>query len=106
MLITISSQAKEDITQIYKYIANNSIKYANKTSNNIYSLISRLEQLPYLGRYVPEIKDKRLREVLYKSYRIVYTVSETTNAVYIHFVLHCKRNFNSFYNSYISKNDI
>lgn len=105
-MLIISSQAKEDITQIYKYIVNNSIRYANKTSNNIYSLIYRLEDSPYLGRYVPEVKDKRLREVLYKSYRIVYTISEENNTVYIHFVLHSKRDFKSFYDSYISKNDI
>lgn len=105
-MVSISHKAYEDINSIYEYISIDSFKYAEKTANDIYSLIYRLEQSPYLGRYVPEIKDKRLREVLYKSYRIVYTVSETTNAVYIHFVLHCKRNFNSFYNSYISKNDI
>ena len=106
MLITISKRTKENIIQIYKYIAKNSIKYANETVNNIYSLINYLEHSPYLGRYVPEVKDKRLREVLYKSYRIVYTVSEKTNTVYIHFVLHGKRDFTSYYNSYISKNDI
>ena len=106
MLIIISDKTKTNITQIYDYIANNSIKYANETSNNIYSLIYRLEQSPYLGRYVSEVKDKRLREILYKSYRIVYTISEETNTIYIHFVVHGKMDFQTFYNSYISKNDI
>ena len=91
MLIIISDKTKTNITQIYDYIANNSIKYA---------------QSPYLGRYVSEVKDKRLREILYKSYRIVYTISEETNTIYIHFVVHGKMDFQTFYNSYISKNDV
>ena len=32
MLIIISDKTKTNITQIYDYIANNSIKYANETS--------------------------------------------------------------------------
>lgn len=105
-MVSISNEAYEDINSIYEYISRDSFKYAEKTSTDIYSLIYRLEQSPYLGRYVPEVKDKRLREVLYKSYRIVYTVHEEKNIVYIHFVLHGKRDFNSFYDSYVSKNDI
>jgi len=105
-MVSISHKAYENINSIYEYIANDSPKYAEKTSDNIYSLIYRLEQFLNLGRYVPEVKDKRLREILYKSYRIVYTISEETNTIYIHFVVHGKRDFTLFYNSYISKNDI
>ena len=105
-MVLISNDAHGDIRSIYNYISKDSIKYADETSNNIYSSIYRLEQSPYLGRYVPEVKDKRLREILYKSYRIVYTISEKTNTIYIHFVVHGKMDFQTFYNSYISKNDI
>lgn len=86
------------------YITWDSIKYANETSENIYSRIYELEKTPYLGRYVPELPDKHLRELIYKKYRIVYDISEDSKTVYIHFVVHGSRSFKSFYNSYIKNN--
>lgn len=100
----MSNEAHEDIDSIYEFISKDSIWYANDTSRNIYSRIYELEHIPYLGRYVPEIRDKDYRELTYKSYRIIYQVSKNTNTVYVHFVIHCRRNFKSFYNSYIKDN--
>lgn len=101
MKLIISSDVRDNISEIYDYIAKDSIKYANETVTNIYSRITELEISPYLGRYVPEFEIHKYRELLYKSYRIVYEISDETDSVYIHFVVHCKRNFNSFYKSYI-----
>ena len=101
MQVLMSNEAHEDIDSIFEYISRDSIKYANETSENIYSRIYELENAPYLGRYVPELLDKHFRELIYKSYRIVYDISEDSNTIYIHFVVHGKRNFKSFYKSYI-----
>ena len=104
MNLIISNQVKDDIKEIYKYVAKDSLKYANETANNLYSRIAELEISPYLGSYVPEISNKQYRELLYKSYRIVYSVFEEKNIIYIHFVIHGKRNLKSFYNLYITEN--
>ena len=104
MQILISNEAYEDMDSIFEYISRDSVRYANKTLKNIYLRIYELEKSPYIGRYVPELSDKSLKELIYKNYRIVYNVSENLNTVYIHFIIHCKRNFNSFYNSYIKNN--
>ncbi len=104
MNIKISNEVKHDISEIYHYIAKDSLKYANETVNNIYSRIAELKHSPYLGRYVPDFLNKKYREILYKSYRIVYSILEESDTVYVHFVIHCKRNFKSFFNTYISKN--
>jgi len=104
MQVLMSSKSHEDIASIFEYISRDSIKYANETSENIYSLIYALENAPYVGSYVPELSDNHLRELIYKNYRIVYDVSEDLNTVYIHFIVHSKRNFKSFYNSYIKNN--
>ena len=104
MQIFMSNEAHGDIDSIFEYISHDSIKYANETSENIYSRIYELEKTPYLGRYVPELPDKHLRELIYKKYRIVYDISEDLNTVYIHFVVHGSRSFKSFYNSYIKNN--
>lgn len=103
MKLIISDDVREDITEIYNYIAKDSIKYANETVNNIYSRVAELEFSPYLGRYVPELVDKYYRELIYKSYRIFYEVSKEEDSVYVHFVVHGKRDFKSFYDSYMKK---
>ena len=103
MRIIISNEVRNDITEIYEYIARDSLKYANETIKNIYSRITELENSPYLGRYIPELLDKKYRELLYKNYRIVYSVLEEKNIIYIYFVIHSKRDSKSFYNTYISK---
>lgn len=96
MQVLMSNEAHEDIDSIFEYISRDSVKYANETSENIYSRIYELENAPYLGRFVPELSDKHFRELIYKSYRIVYDISEDSNTIYIHFVVHGKRNFKSF----------
>lgn len=104
MKLKLQDEVIKQINDIGDYIARDSLRYAIETTKNMYSLIARLVTSPYLGRYVLEIPDKRFREIVYKSYRIVYKVSEETDTVHILFVIHCKRDFNSFYKSYISKN--
>ena len=104
MQVLMSNEAHEDIDSIFEYISRDSVKYANETSENIYSRIYELENAPYLGRFVPELSDKHFRELIYKSYRIVYDISEDSKTVYIHFVVHGSRSFKSFYNSYIKNN--
>ena len=104
MQVLMSNETHEDIDSIFEYISHDSIKYANETSENIYSRIQELKNAPYLGRYVPELPGKHFREIIYKNYRIIYDVSEESNTIYIHFVIHRKRNFKSFYKSYINNN--
>lgn len=36
---------------------------------------------PWSGRVVPEFDDPKIREIIVKSFRIVYRVNETSNAV-------------------------
>lgn len=102
MQIIISNRFRDDITEIYKYIARDSFKYADETVRNINSKIDYLDSLPYIGRYVPELQNKHLRELLYKNYRIIYEVFQKNNIVYIQFIIHNKRNFKSFYKAYFN----
>ncbi|MCI8396555.1 MAG: type II toxin-antitoxin system RelE/ParE family toxin [Clostridia bacterium] len=104
MKLHIHKEVSDEIHEIGNYIARDSKRYAFETMDKIYSNIYRLADSPYLGRHIVEIPYSKLREIVYKSYRIVYKVSEETDTVHILFVIHCKRDFNSFYKSYISKN--
>lgn len=50
MRIVISDEAHNDIDSIFKYISLDSLKYANKTIEDLYSRIANLENSPYIGR--------------------------------------------------------
>ena len=104
MKILISNEAQKDLEEIFEYISYDSVIYANETLEKIYVRIYELNKNPYLGKVVLEIKFMQLRELIYKSYRIVYEVQENSKIIYIHFITHVKRNFKSFYKNYIKNN--
>ncbi len=104
MKILISNEAQTDLEEIFEYILYDSVIYANETLKKIYIRIYELNKNPYLGKVVLEIKFTQLRELIYKSYRIVYEVQENSKIIYIHFIIHVKRNFKSFYKNYIKNN--
>lgn len=101
MKVILSNEAKEDLNDIFHYTSRYSLKYAIENDKNIILMIHRLRYAPYLGRYVQGNKAKKLREIIYKKYRIVYEVIEKSNIIYIHFIIHYRRNFKSFYKSYL-----
>lgn len=81
--------ARKDIIQIYNYICCNSIYYSIKTVEEIISLVDNLKIHPYMGRKVPEFNDINKRELIYKSYRIMYKVE--ANKIFIRRVWHSAR---------------
>lgn len=88
-MIIISDDADIDIQQIFEYIRINSIYYAIKTKEKIGEKILDLNFLPYMGRKVPEYNQKDIRELIYKSYRIIYQIKES--CIYIQRIFHSKR---------------
>jgi len=100
MKIIISKEDHKDIQEIFLYIVKDSLKYAKETINNIYKQIDKLEKFPYIGRYVSYPNNIKCRKLIYKSYRIVYSVSEENNEICIHFVIHTARDLKSFFYQY------
>lgn len=85
-----SKTSNYDILQIYSYIYQDSLYYAVNTINGIAKTTDNLEIFPYLGRKVPEYDLEKLRELIYKSYRIIYEVQ--LNKIIIHRIWHSRRN--------------
>ena len=81
--------ASDDLFQVYDYIYQNSIIYAIKTVNGITDLVCHLETSPYMGRKIPEYNQEDKRELIYKSYRIMYKVE--SNKVLIRRIWHSAR---------------
>ena len=113
MKIQVDDLAKQSLIDIYYYNYQYSLRIAIETNRNILFRIHDLEDSPYIGRYIPEMSDKRFREIIYKSsrhsgYRIMYYISEKTNTIYIFNVLNCKQDFNhilklhNYFNNYFN----
>ena len=65
-------QAIEDLTRIRDYIRTDSFQYADLVVAEVFAAVDRLQSFPESGRLVPERPGSGLREVLWRSYRIVY----------------------------------
>ena len=59
--ISWSFESKDDLKQIYEYIANDSEFYANKVIDKIITRVSGLKSHIYLGRVVPEFGNIHIR---------------------------------------------
>ena len=65
-------QAGEDLGAIFAYIAQDSEHYAWLTVRSVIEATGRLREFPKLGRIVPELNRPDVRELIWRSYRIVY----------------------------------
>ncbi len=62
--VKITEKALTDLAAIGEFIARDSEKYAKATIQNIFETVKFLEDFPELGRIVPEINNKSIREVI------------------------------------------
>ena len=67
-----SKDALFALKDICDYIALDSKFYARIFSDRVIELVEHLETFPEIGRKVPEADDLKVREIIYKNYRIIY----------------------------------
>jgi toxin ParE1/3/4 len=85
-----TTQSLEDIDNIAAYIAKDSIRYAELQVEDFLESALRLQKFPKIGRIVPEVGDKNLRELIVGFYRIIYRI-KAMNKIDILTVYHAKR---------------
>ena len=68
--------ALEDIESISSYISHDYPEKASEIVKGIIEKIEQLKQFPKLGRKFPDRNDERIREIIFKKYRIVYEIRE------------------------------
>ena len=71
-----SNQALADLEAIGDFIARDAPSVAQVFVERVFAAVTRLEAFPQSGRVVPEIGQEDIREIIFRSYRIVYVVSE------------------------------
>ncbi len=64
----------QDLKEIFDFIAADSNRYANITLDKIYQRVQTIATNPYIGRVVPEIDEKPIREVIVVAYRVIYRI--------------------------------
>jgi toxin ParE1/3/4 len=74
VVVNFTSQALADIDNIASFISKNSQKYAKIQVQRFFERIEILEKKPLSGRLVPEINNKKIRELVMGNYRIIYLV--------------------------------
>ena len=93
--IVWSIDAHNDLIEIYNYISKDSLYYAIKTVSEITEKTENLYYFPYMGRKSLFYNDEEHRELIYKSYKIIYKVKSST--IYIHRVWHSARLINNLF---------
>ncbi len=77
--ITITESAYADLEDIEFYISQDSPAIARKFIKHIFDKIDQLYLYPTSGKFVPEIKDSSIRELLLNKYRIIYRLADDSN---------------------------
>lgn len=98
-MVIWSTPARNDLKQIYDYIAKDSKYYATNVVEKIIAKAENLNEFPEIGRVVPEIGDENVRELIIYSYRLIYEV--VPDNVQILAIIHGKRDFSS-----LDRNDL
>jgi plasmid stabilization system protein ParE len=88
-MVIWSDPAKADLRAIHDFIAHDSRHYAKKVTQDIVAKTDVLDELPRVGRLVPELGNEAIRELSLYSYRILYEIKD--HGVFVLAVLHKRR---------------
>ena len=91
--IIIAPSAQADLEDIVRYVA---LHDSNAAARLGYELITRAEEVipfPEMGRIVPEFRRPDLREVVCRSYRIIYRLRRNEEIIEIVRFWHGARGF-------------
>lgn len=73
-MVTWTDHAKIQLRHIHDYIAQDSPIYAKRVVEALVRKTLSLNELPNLGRKVPELNEEAVRELPLYSYRILYEI--------------------------------
>lgn len=79
--VRFSHSARADINHILRYISTGNREQAFRFARLLIERAMSLAQFPERGRVVPEFANESLREVVVRTYRIVYRVDHQTRSI-------------------------
>jgi toxin ParE1/3/4 len=87
-----SPRSLKDLEIIFDYIKPDSLENARNFIEQLIEVTLTVTEFPFAGRAVPEFKESRYREKLYKNYRIIYRVD--IELIEVVTILHQSRRLN------------
>ena len=69
--------AVKRVEEFARYIAKDKPAAAEKWVEEIFKAVKRLEKQPKSGRVLPETNNPLIRQIIYKSHRIIYRIHPT-----------------------------
>lgn len=81
MKIIWSPLAIDRATEIAEYIALDNPTAAQNWINTIFEKVKTLKTASQIGRIVPEIERKEIREIIYGNYRIIYRIEKSSISI-------------------------
>jgi len=91
MNVVWTPRAIERAAKIAKFISHDDPTAAGKWVVGVFAAVDRLSDHPYSGPMVPELGREEIRQITYRSYRIIYKISKA--GVGILSVRHFRRQF-------------
>jgi toxin ParE1/3/4 len=79
--VVLSPSARAGLRDIVRYISLDAPDRALRFGRFLVSHTKRLAQFPELGRVVPEFHDNLVREIIVRSYRVVYRLNHSARLV-------------------------
>jgi len=86
-----SPAARDDLRDIVRFIARDNQRRAESFGYELMTRTDILHDHPEAGRIVPEYRNPRIREIIYRPYRIVYRLDIERHLVEIARVWHAAR---------------
>ncbi len=83
--------SRDDLHDILRFIARDNPLRAESFALELMTRADVLQQQSEIGRMVPELRDRRTREIIIRPYRVVYRIDEDRNMVNILRVWHGAR---------------
>ncbi|MGA2854225.1 MAG: type II toxin-antitoxin system RelE/ParE family toxin [Verrucomicrobiota bacterium] len=91
--VFLSDEALSDLERLVAYIAPHNPAAAGRLGNQLLDTAFSLHTFPDRGRAVPEFRRPELREIVFRSYRIIYRVNNSDRSVEIVRFWHAARGF-------------
>jgi toxin ParE1/3/4 len=80
-----SVDSRDNLRSIHRRISKDSERAADALIDQIISSVGRLSEFPLSGRIVPEFNQEDIRELIVRSYRVVYQViGDSVGIVRVH----------------------
>ena len=76
MKVEWSRLALDRVSDIARYIAEDNPDATERWVDELFDSVARLADFPESGRVVPEVGVRRIRELIFGAYRVIYSVTD------------------------------